>query len=307
MTRAASLHARLPRLDPASARAQTAMVGALVGAGVEVLRADAAMAPRIWIACVARGPQRAWLAPRLVGGMLAPLTADDGKPCAVAAMQALGALEPLVQRIEQAWGISLLPDTLSGPPAGHPIEVGGGDPAAPDRLWLAAEGLAPSGFSAPARHRLPAACRLPLAASIRAAPLHPALLGDLGAGALLLLGVGPHVGAVAPGLYRTAALPPATGHPARFDLAARHIELLEPSGDPMASDDPALPVLIRIDGADMPLSAAAGLGPGSVIELPAAGPTLAVTVLVGGAAIARGDLVAVGEGFGVLVTARLGA
>ena len=46
----------------------------------------------------------------------------------------------------------------------------------------------------------------------------------------------------------------------------------------------------------------ATLGKGSVLPLPAAAGTLPVRVIAGEQCVAEGELVAVGEGFGVLIT-----
>ena len=43
-----------------------------------------------------------------------------------------------------------------------------------------------------------------------------------------------------------------------------------------------------------------------MLPLPATGETLPVRILSGGATIGTGELVAIGDGFGVIVTARTG-
>lgn len=299
MSRAGPLHARLPLLQPETARRQTRLVAALVGAGLVVRRADPASAPAAWIGCVPHGAVRVFLAPRLVRGVAVSLLADDGAPCAVAALDALAPMEPLLIRVERALGIPLVPDELTGLPDGFLADLAPAEPAeaGPDRLWMAVAGPIEPAPPRARPERLPPACRLPVTVEIDAAPLAKGLVGAIGAGALLLLGVGPYTGSVALGRRRLAA---------RFDIAARSAHLTDSLGDDMAADDPALPLAVRIEGTALPLSDATSLGPGSVIDLPGKGPTLAVTVLLGGAAVARGDLVAVGDGFGVLITERIG-
>lgn len=297
MTTVGSAHARLPRLDRAQARHQTALVAALVSAGLWMRPADPATRPPLWIACRSGG-SRLWLSPRLAAGVPVDLRADDGGPCAAAAMTALEHLEPLIVRIEQALAIAIRPHDLEPlPPGATVVEVA--DDGGGHLVTLAIEReLLPPGRPVRA-DGLPAGCRMRLSATIDLPPLRADRLADLCAGALLLLGLGPNAGGLAVQAARFAAL---------FDLSARTCRIVDrprpETGDPMTIDDPGLSLALRIDGADIALSAAGALGPGSVVELPA-GPTLAVTVIVGGAAIARGNLVAVGDGFGVLVTARL--
>jgi flagellar motor switch/type III secretory pathway protein FliN len=60
---------------------------------------------------------------------------------------------------------------------------------------------------------------------------------------------------------------------------------------------------IELDGGRLTAAQMATLGEGSVLQLPAGNGTLAVRIVAGGAVIADGELVAVGDGFGVLVTA----
>ena len=62
----------------------------------------------------------------------------------------------------------------------------------------------------------------------------------------------------------------------------------------------SVPACIEIDGGLLSAQDVAGLAAGSVLPLPQTGGTLRVRVVAGGATIGSGELVAVGEGFGVL-------
>jgi flagellar motor switch/type III secretory pathway protein FliN len=293
--------ATLPRHDRATARRQTVLVARLATAGLDVRRADPAVAPARWIRCgTGRPAEPAWLAPRLVAGVPVTLVAGDRAPCAAAALAALHALEPLIAAAEAALGVALLPDALEPVGDAAIVELAGGTADAPDRLLLALAGSVDPPAVAPAAARLPPDVRLPLDVAIVGPSLEPGVLPTLGPGAALLLGLPPLRAQVRLAGRRWAA---------SADPAAATVRLLQPEGDPMTPDlsiEPlALPVSVRIDGASLSLAAAQGLAPGSVVELPTAGPTLPVTLIVGGAALASGELVALGEGYGVLVSALL--
>ena len=64
-----------------------------------------------------------------------------------------------------------------------------------------------------------------------------------------------------------------------------------------------VPTTVEMTGAALAARQVATLGPGSVLPLEAEGGTLPVRVMAGDRLVARGELVAVGQGFGVLVTA----
>ena len=71
--------------------------------------------------------------------------------------------------------------------------------------------------------------------------------------------------------------------------------------------DPALrlPLTVEIAGGSAELGLLTSLAAGSVVPLGIAGATLPVTLSVGDNAIATGELVAIGDAYGVLVTRRL--
>ena len=82
---------------------------------------------------------------------------------------------------------------------------------------------------------------------------------------------------------------------------------LEPEVRAQAAPDLAaltVPTTVEIDGGGLTLERLAALGPGSVVAIPgASGGVLPVRLLAGGKRVASGELVAVGDGYGVLITA----
>ena len=61
----------------------------------------------------------------------------------------------------------------------------------------------------------------------------------------------------------------------------------------------------ELPGITLPLGAVAGLQPGAVMRIAAADTLLPVDVLAGGRTVGRGELVAIGDGFGVRLLERL--
>ena len=68
-----------------------------------------------------------------------------------------------------------------------------------------------------------------------------------------------------------------------------------------------LPVRVEVDGGLLSARDIAGLAAGSVLPVPQAGGTLRVRVYAGDTSIGGGELVAVGDGFGVLLDHVAGA
>jgi len=75
-----------------------------------------------------------------------------------------------------------------------------------------------------------------------------------------------------------------------------------PDGSTMANHP--IPLMVELASITVPLSTLSGLAPGSVLSLGPAGESLPVRLTVGGRAVAIGELVAVGEGYGVLIEKR---
>jgi len=260
------------------------------------------------------------LAPILADGRVPMLTDAAGRPDAALAATALGAVEPLVAALELVLGRALRPTEAVAAVPGDPVLLLLDAAAAGRRAHRLLLALPPG--TAPA-----AAGALPLdrshlpdvgpawTARIAGPAVAAARAAAIARGDLLLLGTGrPLVRFAAPGRKGTL-----TG---RLDVEGGLImvdgELDASSGpDAPASADAGAPLpdpaahsvrfTVEIEGGDLSFERLATLGAGSVVPVAdAGGGRLPVRLLAGGRAMASGDLVAVGEGYGVLVTSVSG-
>lgn len=337
-TRPTSLRSGLRSIEPTRARLQTMLISALNQRKIEDMRTSARLAPARdraaatgWIQFVTdRGPVS--IAPLLVDGALARTTTAQGQPDGASAAATLARIEPLVAALEAVLGAALHPDGLIVDPGDDKLlirlDADGADGAMRHRLIVA---VPPSMDADPiatpqmltgalAGLRLRWTARLP-------APAIPApRLETLARGDLILLGTGPHVARL--------SLPGRNDRPTgRIDVRAGHIILTQDPHerddivtDPTAETNAApeasfveapsggspdwsgvrVPATIEFDGGGFTAAELATLGKGSVLPLPAQGGTIAVRVVAGEKVVAEGELVTVGEGFGVLVTATRG-
>jgi hypothetical protein len=319
MTRPSPLRTRLTAIAPERARLQTAVIAALNSREVEGLTTTARLAnardrraATTWIDFES-SQGRVAVAPLLVDGTLAQLTRGS-EPDGVAAAATLERIEPLIAAAETALGVALQPHGLSATVDeadnvlfrldGH---LGQG---IAHRLIVAVpEGLQPSPLPLPLR--IPAfVTRLkPVWRGRIAGPAIPARRrATLAAGDLILLGAGI--------LVAKLSLPGAHGaFAARLNWGEKRLVVEQDRGGvamDAAADgatggstdwgNAALPSTIEFDGRGLTSAELAGIGEGSVLPLPAQGGTIAVRVRIGGEIFCSGELVAVGEGFGVLVT-----
>lgn len=340
MSAASPLRGRLRAIEPAAASRQTRILAALQNRRAGDLHLSALLASerdRLAAAAWIRfdtpdGP--VWLAPLLVDGEMVRLTSPgaDRSPDAAAAAATLAPLEPLVAALERALDHPLMPDTVAARP-----DMGEGD--APRRGTLIRLDAARSG--APAIHRivlaLPdgvrlAAEALPPAAAIRLRPDRAAmplrLLGPvvkasrfatIACGDMLLLGTGPLLAQLSAQRASTrrceidlkrgsltvheGAEVRDAAHDASSGLSGSGLSGSGLSGSGGSGAELRVATVIEIDGGTMSADEATSLAPGSVVSLPAgAGGTLAVRVTAGGQLVGEGELVAVGQGFGVLFT-----
>ena len=316
--RTAPLHDRLRAIDAGLAERQTGLIAALNARSIEGATLTARVAferDRRAVAAWIRfrsGDRAVYLAPLLVDGGLARLARGPDGPDPAVAAALLAPLEPVVAAIETALGTELYPDGLDT-----------ADPS--DTVLLRIDAIQPGGAI---RHRVLAA--LPLdgdMAMLTLPPEIPSALGALrwrwtarfegpslrtariatiGQGDMMLLGLRPLRTIVQlPGRSRRIG--------GQIDLIrgimALHNEI-EASADrdhaaasaPIDWDELRVPTVIEIDGALISGSEVAALGGGSVLPLPSSGGTLPVRVVAGGTVIGTGELVAVGEGFGILFT-----
>lgn len=322
----APLRDRLPALDPAQAERQTRLIAALNARRIGELTLTVRVAsPRDraaaagWIGFRADAATVA-VAPVLIDAELVRLSATGSAPDVAIAARLLGAIEPLVIALEGALAADLLPEGLASAPPEDAIllrlDASSPPHAIRHRLIVA---VPPTGDVAragllPADSALLTTLRARWTATIDAPPIPTRHLGTIVAGDLHLLGATPLVARITlPGHRGTvrARLEPSKGSltlqddiiPASADLA----EALPPMspGEPDAVDWSLVkvPATVEIEGGLLSGRDIAGLAAGSVLSLPGAGGTLPVRVTAGGAVIGTGELVAVGDGFGVLFTA----
>lgn len=334
-----ALAGRLRRVDEGRARLQTQLIGALNHRLVGELHTVARLAPERdrraasgWLRFTGQVGRIA-ISPLLVDGAVAHIAGPRGELDAVAAAALLGPIEPLVAALETALGGELHPAGLS-----HTVEPdqlfiridAGAQPSRVQTRLLVAlpPGAALADDALPAPPLDPAAVarvRMAWRATI-AGPAVPArALATLAPRDMIVLGVAPlqvALGWQAGGgdllahmdfsqrkliVQENATLP---SDDDAADTPAPSAAAPPPPGAPaLAAELGDVPVRLSFafDGSNLPAGDVATLGEGSVLPLPAAGQTLAVRIMSGGAVIGAGELVALGEGFGVIVTRVGGA
>jgi type III secretion protein Q len=320
MSRPAPLRDRLRSLDAARAERQTRLIAALNARrlGEQTLAARLALerdrrAASAWIRFGAGADQVA-IAPLLVAGELVRLAGPDP---AIAA-QLLAAIEPLIVAFEHALGEDLIPAGLATEPPADAlllrIDATCARQGIRHRLIVA---VPPVGAVAEAAlpacdPGLLATLRTRWTATLEAPPLPVRHLGTLVPGDLYLLGVAPMVAHVTLPGHRGAVrarLEPLKGSMTlQEDIVPLPDQSRAEPGEAgaIAWDRMTVPATIEIEGGLVSARDVAGLAAGSVLPVPATGGTLAVRVVAGGAVIGAGNLVAVGDGFGVLLTSVTG-
>lgn len=297
----ASLHAQLPRIASGMAGLRTMLLAALdsVIVGEAPLTAEA----------VELAPEGGWTVfDTAPGPLLLRLSGDDPLAAAIA----LGASEPLVAAIEAALGLELMPIALVQRPAPDAVVIA--LTHGPARAWLA---VAPTlSLAPPPRTDVGGgwgALELPVVVRIAGGMLPVSELAALAPGDLLLIPADPRatlataehiahgrlIAATPPRLWVIAIGPSLPEKPLSIEADPA---TAMPDGPVMANHP--VPLVIELATITIPLSMLSGLAPGSVLALAPAGESLPVRLTVGGRAVATGELVAVGEGYGVLIDSR---
>jgi type III secretion protein Q len=319
----APLRDRLRSIDAARAERQTQLIAALTARAVDddTLTARVAFerdrrAAAAWIRFRADGAP-VYLAPLLVDGALARLARGHDGPDPAVAAALLARIEPLIVALETALGAELYPDGLdTSDPADSillRIDAHGAAGAVRHRLLVAfpPDGPVATPVLPPVVPSALGALRWRWTATLDGPPLRATRVATIRAGDMMLLGLRPLTARVKlPGRAPTAA--------GRIDLIRGNMTLQNDIvEDPAAGREPIapatettsidwdelrVPTVIEIDGAMVSASEVAALGGGSVLPLPVGNGTLAVRVIAGGTLIGSGELVAVGEGFGILFT-----
>ncbi|ATY31872.1 FliM/FliN family flagellar motor switch protein [Sphingomonas psychrotolerans] len=313
------LRTNLRAIDQSRAQLQTTLIGALNRRLIDDLQTSVRVATerdrRAAIAWIQfrSGGHLVQIAPLLVDGALARVSGTQGTVDAAAAAATLGRIEPLVGALELVLGCELQPAGLHKSYTGDPVllrlDAITANGVIQHRLLLAVppetavEPLAEIALAATAIGGL----RLRWTARFEGPAVRAASIAAVASGDLLLLG--------------TAAPVAKLSLPGRNDAPRARVAFKEgvlvlqddaamdgpheapaPAGGEAGWGDVRLPTTIEIIGSGMTAAELATLGKGSVLPLPAAGGTLPVRVIAGEQCVAEGELVAVGEGFGVLIT-----
>lgn len=250
-----------------------------------------------WVVLEAeRGGWEAWLAP--IGGPQGPLPlrSDDGLPDAARMAVALEAIEPLTARLERSWATALRPVRIERHAPDPIFQLDGLGSSALLRIQAPDSGR----VSLPDRQASPdrlASVQLPAEWRVFGPQLASDRVARLGRGDMLLLP------AICGGELGVAE--------ARWsgcvDWERRTITLTQSGGDEMSTADNGwagarTPLQLVIDAGSVSVGQLATLGPGGILTLEGRRDVLEVEVRAGGARIGRGELVAVGDAFGVVLT-----
>ncbi len=312
MAEARALHAALPRIAPAEATRRNAALLAL--------NAMTARGGRMR-ARLAEGDAAPML--RLSGDLAVRPLLAEGQPCAWTPAPAASVLpealielsraEPLLLRIEQAWGVPLEPTGMGAAPAGalHLIvEMADADGRPVHALLLAIGAEAPLPASPPRSAQVPLAgaalhARAGVILTLRG-PVAPAdELPLLGRGDWVLLPAAggelaadlAWAGGSLRGCWRAT-----TGRFASHDAQGGGMDGgAQGEGELSLAGDIPVRLSAELATLELPLAELARLAPGAVLSLPPLGDTPAVRLLAGGALVATGRLVALGEGYAVVV------
>lgn len=323
-----ALRQRLPRLDPDQAQAMTRLLGALAHAG---LRAAPWHEPEqrpefdpatVWVAFDSDfGELR--LAPLKAAGRPVAVRAVEGRIDPAAVGGALEASEPLIATLEQAIGSPLTPRSLhAGPRRGScavRLQTGDGHAARLGMAHEACERLQPPPLRALPPSLLPV--RLPCRVMLGSCRLARAEWDGLEPGDVLLPAHDPgSPWPVRATVFHQRHEASAWFHPQQGVLNFSNTEH-HPMSDPNSgrqtadtahgegSDWESLPVRVRFElqRVSVPLGVLAGLQPGAVIHVARSAQSISVDLLTDDRLIGRGEVVALGDGFGVRVRELLPA
>ena len=289
----AALATRLPALDAREAALRSRLLAALNGPALTATVFGGQISAAIRFGTPAGDVE---LTPLNVDGAVPQLVADDGRPDAVGCIAAMAGIEPLIAAVEAVLGVALRPAGVGAPTLPLRLRVTVGEHAA--ALGFATD----AGFALqPASPRLDgfAGLRVDFDVTLAGPLLAEARIAALVRGDVVLVGNG-----------RLAARVEASGqrHAGIFEPADRRITLsqesnrVNESATPSLDPDLRLALTLRIAGGSCTLAELSGLAAGSVLPLDIEGATIPVIVEAGGAEVARGELVAIGDAYGVLIT-----
>lgn len=148
-------------------------------------------------------------------------------------------------------------------------------------------------------------------ATIDTPPIPARHLGTIAPGDLYLLGIAPLIARVTLPGHRSVLRGRLEPNKGSMTLQDDIVPLPDQSQPDTAApavewERMTVPATVEIEGGLLSARDVAGLAAGSVLPVPGTGGALPVRVIAGGAVIGTGELVAVGDGFGVLFTSVTG-
>jgi hypothetical protein len=305
-----ALGTRLAAVDPAAAALGNALIRRFDRrrAGELLVRASrpAGPLPAGWLPVAGDGVALAF-APTLAGGRPVAPTGRSDAPCAMTLLAAFHAMEELLDLVERQIGPLGRAEEARAAPGDAMVAVrldaATAQGVVAHQLWLAVDGLPGDLLPLPAEPAstawLAPKAQVPVQWRLRGPSIPVVAAAALEPGDMLLLGTGQPVGILE-----------AAGRQLPVRLEATDRLRIAEEIDIMIGMDAAptdavteLPLELCIAAGRITLADAATLRPGQLLPLPLNGATLPVSVEAGGARIASGELVALGEGYGVLLTA----
>ena len=319
----APLRTRLRTIDAARAGLQSRLIEALNRrvAGEYLLEARTAAdeTASAWIMLDADGQGEVGIAPLLAAGAIPSLSDGTGRLDAALAAVALGAIEPIVAAAELTIGRALRPTTVAGSDREDAVRI-------VIEAWQNGACVHRALISLGSDLRIAPGAPLPFAggsaivlaprwtATIAGPGLSPSRFAAMARGDLLLLGTGGNVARFTPPGRMMALIATLNMQQGVMTVEqgigdqeigeAPHVVESAPQDPESEPGEIRIPTSIEFDGGGLSLERLDALGVGSVVTIPAAaGGVLPVRVIAGGTRVASGELVAVGDGFGVLITA----
>lgn len=305
---------RRPAIDSTQSSLQSRLVAALDRRRVGEFTTHATAADSgqssAWIAFDASGPSRCHIAPILADGAIAHVTDAAGRPDAAAAALVLGPIEPLIAAIELVLGHALLPTAVvDAPSPGATVvridAIADGHPRHRVLLAVAGGEAIASAADLPLDQRALPEIAPAWSATMAGPMLRGASLAGMSDGDLLLLGIAPCLVTLRPsdGAAKLIGVLDVAAGTVTIEQVLGRDEAIDTERATSVADGADIATSIEFACGGLTTERLAALDVGSVVPLPGAGGgVLPVTVHAGGSLVARGQLVAIGDGHGVLLT-----